>query len=241
MWQRTVHSWESDALLGRSMEVIVHGHAGARVLVFPTSQGSNHEWEDRGMIAAMGPRIAAGEFQFWCVPSADALSWYNDSASPHERAEWQTRYDDYLRDEVLPLSLDVNDDPFLITTGTSFGGYHAVNFGCRYPELTGRVLAMSGLIDVKRFTGGFSDDLIYFHNPADFMRHEHEPERLAALRQMDIILAVGQDDDLCAGNEAFVGTLREKGIDSALRVWHGWAHDWPFWESMLKLYIGGHD
>ncbi len=59
------------------MEVIVHGHAGARVLVFPTSQGSNHEWEDRGMIAAVGPRIAAGEFQFW----GDAESLYQLSAS----------------------------------------------------------------------------------------------------------------------------------------------------------------
>lgn len=241
MWQRTVHSWESEALDGRPMEVVVHGHAGARVLVFPTSQGSNHEWEDREMFAAVGPRIAAGEFQFWCVPSVDAESWYNEAATPHERAECQNRYDEYLRDEVLPFSLDVNDNPLLVTAGASFGGYHAINFGCRYPELTGRVLSMSGLVDIKRFTGGFSDDLVYFHNPADFMRHEHDPARLAAFRQMDIILAVGQDDGLCAGNEAFVRTLREKGIDSTLRVWHGWAHDWSYWQSMLKLYIGGHD
>ena len=241
MWQRKAHSWESDALQGRPMEVIVHGHAGARVLVFPTSQGSNHEWEDRGMFAAVGPRIAAGEFQFWCVPSVDALSWYNEAATPHERAEWQDRYDGYLRDEVLPFSLDVNDDPFLITTGASFGGYHAVNFGCRHPELTGRVLSMSGLVDITRFTGGVSDDLIYFHNPADFMRHEHDPERLAAFRQMDIILAVGRDDGLCAGNEAFSAALWQQGIGNALRVWDGWAHDWPYWHSMLKLYLGGHD
>ena len=240
MWQRKVHTWSSNALLGRTMEVMVHGHAGARVLVFPTSQGSNRDWEDRGMLAAVAPRIVKGEFQFWCVPSVDAMSWYNDSATPHERAEWQARYDEFLRDEVLPLSLEVNDDPFLITVGASFGGYHAVNFGCRYPELTGRVLSMSGLIDVKRFTGGFSDDLIYFHNPADFMQHEHDPERLAALRQMDIILAVGRDDGLCAGNEAFAGTLHDRGIGCALRVWDGWAHDWPCWQSMLKIYLGGH-
>jgi esterase/lipase superfamily enzyme len=223
------------------MEVIVHGHAGARVLVFPTSQGTNHEWEDRRMFDVVGDRILAGEFQFWCVPSVDAQSWYNDAATPHQRAEMQARYDNYLRDEVLPLSRDLNDNPFLIAAGASFGGYHAVCFGCRYPDLVGRVLSMSGLIDIRRFTDNVSDDLIAAHNPAEFMRHESDPERLAAFRRMDIILAVGRDDGLCAGNEIFSGTLVDKGIGNALRIWDGWAHDWSYWQSMLKLYLGGHD
>jgi esterase/lipase superfamily enzyme len=241
MWQREVHTWESEALDGRAMEVIVHGHAGARVLVFPTSQGTNHEWEDRGMFAAVSDRIAAGEFQFWCVPSVDALSWYNGAATPHLRAEWQARYDAYLLEELLPFSGDLNDNPFIITTGASFGGYHAINFGLRHPELVGRILSMSGLADIRRFTGGVSDDLIYFHNPVEFMRLEHDPGRLAAFRRMDIILAVGRDDTLCAGNQALSATLWDLGIGNALRLWDGWAHDWPYWQSMLTRYLGGHD
>ena len=31
------------------------------------------------------------------------------------------------------------------------------------------------------------------------------------------------------------------GIGNALRIWDGWAHDWPYWERMIRLYIGGHD
>ncbi|NIW45829.1 MAG: hypothetical protein GWN30_14090, partial [Gammaproteobacteria bacterium] len=23
--------------------------------------------------------------------------------------------------------------------------------------------------------------------------------------------------------------------------WDGWSHDWPYWERMLRHYIGGHD
>jgi esterase/lipase superfamily enzyme len=193
------------------------------------------------MFDAVADRISAGEFQFWCVPSVDAESWYNDAVTPHARAAMQERYDSYLRDELLPFTLDHNDHPFLITLGASFGGYHAVAFGLRYPELVGRVLSMSGLIDIRRFTDGVSDDLIYFHNPAEFIPLEHDPERLAALRAMDIILAVGREDGLCAGNEALSAALWGRGIGNALRLWDGWAHDWPYWQTMLQLYIGGHD
>ena len=28
---------------------------------------------------------------------------------------------------------------------------------------------------------------------------------------------------------------------NALRLWDGFAHDWPVWERMLPMYIGGHD
>lgn len=241
MWQRRTHSWDSPSLGGRRMELEIHGHAGARVIAFPTSQGSHRDWNDRGMIAAVGDRVARGEFQIYCVSSVDSLSWYNEGIPPHERAEWQARYDEYFRDELLPYTREQNPDPMVVTTGASFGAYHAVVLACRYPDLVGRVLAMSGLIDIKRFTGGASDDLIYFHNPADFMRHEHDPMRLTLFREMDIILAVGRDDGLCAGNEEFSGTLWNRGIGNALRIWDGWAHDWPWWQAMLQLYLGGHD
>ena len=111
----------------------------------------------------------------------------------------------------------------------------------RHPELVQRVLSMSGLPDIKRLTAGWSDDAVYFQNPADFMRHEHDEKRLAAFRAMDIILAVGQDDSLAPSNIEFSQTLWNCGIGNALRVWNGWAHDWPYWQQMLQLYIGGHD
>ena len=51
-----------------------------------------------------------------------------------------------------------------------------------------------------------------------------------------------------AGTTDFAGkthqlstSLWNKGIGNALRLWDGWSHDWPYWEKMLHLYIGGHD
>ncbi|GAC1394769.1 MAG: alpha/beta hydrolase-fold protein [Ktedonobacteraceae bacterium] len=219
------------------------GHAGAQTLVFPTSQGRFFQWEDMGMFspACLGEQIERGQLQVFCVDSADSESWYADWRPPAERAWRHTHYDRYLVNEVLPFSTQQNANPFLITTGASFGAYHAVNFAFRYPHLVHRVIGLSGIYDIKRFTNGYSDDNVYFNNPSDFISNEHDAARLAALRQMDIILAVGRDDSLCSSSMSLSEILWRKDIGNALRIWDGWAHDWPWWQQMLRMYIGGHD
>ena len=241
MWQRLQQSWDSPALLGRKMDLLIFGHAGTRVLAFPTSRGSYHEWEDRRMPEVLSEQLRAGTLQLFCVASADETSWYDETIPIAERAAWQARYDAFLLDEVLPRTRTLNGSPRLITTGASFGGYHALNFALHHPELVTRVLSMSGLPDIKRLTNGESDGAVYFQNPAEYMLHEHDERRLAAFRKMDIILAIGRDDPLCPSNGEFSKALWDRGIGNALRIWDGWAHDWPFWQRMLAMYIGGHD
>ena len=241
MWHRSHRTWQSAALSGRSMDLLVLGHAGARVLVFPTSQGSFHEWDDRRMGDAVGNQLESGSLQLFCVASADDASWYNDTLPPPRRAEWQARYEACLLDEVLPFTRQANPDPRLILTGASFGGYHAISFGLHHPDLVTRILSMSGLADIRRLTGGFSDQIVAQYNPVEFMDRPHGPERLAALQKLDIILAVGRDDALRQGNEELSRILVERGVGNALRIWDGWAHDWPWWQQMLALYVGGHD
>ena len=68
------------------MEMVVFGHAGAKVLVFPTSQGRFYEWEDRGMIGALSEHINNGWVQVYCVDSIDSESWYAKWAHPGGRA-----------------------------------------------------------------------------------------------------------------------------------------------------------
>lgn len=237
---REYHRWHSSSL-NRDMEMLVFGHAGARVLVFPTSQGKFYEWEDRGMIRALGDHIHNGWLQVYCVDSIDSESWYCGWAHPSGRAYRHSQYDAYLFNEVLPFSERKNSNPFLITVGASFGGYHAMNFGLRHPSHVNRILAMSGLFDIRRFTDGYYDDNVYYNNPIDFIANEHQPERLELLRKLDIIIATGREDSLIESARALSAALWEKGIGNALREWDGWAHDWQYWEKMLLLYIGGHD
>lgn len=86
------------------MELLVFGHGGARIVVFPTSQGRFYEWEDRGMVEALGDHIGNGWLQLYCVDSVDAASWYARWKHPEERARHQSRYERYVLEEVLPLS-----------------------------------------------------------------------------------------------------------------------------------------
>jgi esterase/lipase superfamily enzyme len=223
------------------MEMLVFGHAGARVLAFPPSRHPFYDWEDRGLVASLGWHLENGKLQLFCVDQVDAESWYGRGSSPARRAKRCTEYDRYLAEEVVPFSLRENPHPFLIAAGPSFGGYHAVNFSFRHPALVGRVLGMSGIYDIKRFTDGYYDAEVYFNNPVDYIANEHDPVRLDALRRLDIILAVGRDDPLRVVNEELSRRLWSKNVWHALRIWDGFAHDWPIWARMLPLYIGGHD
>jgi esterase/lipase superfamily enzyme len=235
---RSYHRWFSPALQ-RDMELLVFGHAGARVLAFPSSCGRFFDWEDRGLVGSLGEHFERGWIQLICVDSVDRESWYAFKRPPGERAWRHAQYDQYVSTEVVPFSLQLNNNPFLISTGPSFGGYHAVNFGLRHPDQVRRVLGMSGVYDIRRFVRDHYDNNVYFNNPCDYIAGEQDPDRLASLRGLDIILAVGRDDPLIASNRRLSEELWDKGVWHALRVWDGFAHDWPVWEKMLHLYLAG--
>jgi esterase/lipase superfamily enzyme len=235
---REYHRWNSPSL-GRDMELLIFGHAGARLLVFPTSRGRFFEWEDRGMMDAMAWQIENGWLQVYCVDSVDGESWYNWGAHPGYRAWRQTQYDNYLYHEVLPLMAVKNSNPFTITTGASFGAYHAMTFGLRHPDAIGRVLGMSGIYDIRGWTDGWTGEQVYLNNPVEFIPGERDAHRLSQLQRMDIIIVGGKDDRLIHSSRQMSGVLWDKGIGNALREWDGWAHDWPYWKQMVNLYMNG--
>lgn len=237
---REYHRWFSPSLQ-RDMELLVFGHAGPRMLVFPTSLGKYYEWEDRGMVTALADHIGRGELQIFCLDSDDANGWYARQSHPADKARRHVAYERYITDEVLPLVYAKNDTPYMIVAGASWGAYHAANLALRHPDKVNRMIGLSGLYDVRRFTHGWSDDNTYLNNPIEFILHEHDPDRLGQLRRLDIILATGHDDPNRTATEELASILWRKGIWNALRIWDGWAHDWPWWRQMIRQYIGGHD
>lgn len=234
---REYHKWHSPAL-NREMELTITGHAGARVLVFPTSQGRFYEFEDRNVIQSFEHHVDQGWLQFYCVDSVDAESWYAYGKHPGGRAYRHHEYMMYLYHEVLPLTKR-NPNPFLMTLGASFGAYHAMGFGLKYPEEVHRIIGLSGLYDITYMTGGYSDDWVYAYNPMAFIPNEHDHDRLEQMRQIDIIMTSGKDDRLHSSSQDMTRVLWDKGIGNALRSWDGWAHDWPYWIEQLHLYIDG--
>ncbi|MBX9669936.1 MAG: hypothetical protein K2X93_20100 [Candidatus Obscuribacterales bacterium] len=236
---REYHKWHSDSL-GRDMELLVFGHNGARVFVFPTSMGRFYDWENREMLNVLNKHIESGWLQVYCVDSVDTESWYNYDASPKYRAHRHLQYHSYIVDEVLPFSKQKNDNPFVIATGASFGAYHAVNIALRYPELFNRALGMSGIYDISKWTDGQYDDAIHQSNPIELVRCMNDcPQHLAKVKNLDIIFPIGRDDPAYRVNANFSQVLWDRGVWHAFREWDGNAHDWPFWQEMILHYIGG--
>jgi esterase/lipase superfamily enzyme len=221
------------------MELLVFGHAGARALVFPTSRGRFFEFEDRGMVGALRDQLESGALQLYCLDSVDDESFYCRWAHPSGRIQRHVQYEEYILNEVLPLTRQLNDNPFLMALGCSFGAYHAVNIGLRHPHLFGRVLGMSGKYDMTSFFSGYYDETIYYHTPLHFVPKLSDPNVIRHLQHLNIILAIGKTDPHIEENRRLSGELWSKGIGNALREWDGWAHDWPYWQQMVRMYIGG--
>ncbi|MCU0475219.1 MAG: alpha/beta hydrolase-fold protein [Anaerolineae bacterium] len=235
---REHHRWYSPSLQ-RHMDLLVFGHGGSKVLVFPTSKGKFYEWEDRGVWNHLSDWINAGYFQFYCVDSVDTESWYNWGAHPGHRAWRQTQYDQYLYHEVLPLMWSKNQHPYTIAMGASFGAYHAMNFGLKHPDAVNRILAMSGIFDIAYWAGGYTGEHVYLNNPTWFIPGERDPQRIRLMQRQNIVIAVGKDDPLLERSRQMSRVLWDKGVGNALREWDGWCHDWPYWERMLRAYLGG--
>jgi esterase/lipase superfamily enzyme len=226
------------------MELLIFGHQGARVLVFPTRDGRFFDFENWGIVAAVAPRITAGEMQLYCVDSYDRHSLYADWMRPEDRIRRHLAFEGYLLDEVLPLSASVNPGSPLIAHGCSLGAYHAVNITLRHPSQFSRAVGFSGRYDLTISVGSFRglfdghyDDLVYYNNPSHFLPNVTEPELLDQMRRLEVVLAIGQDDAFLANNREFADVLADRGIPHHLYVWNGEAHRPRWWREMARLYL----
>lgn len=235
--RRDYIKWYSPSL-GRDMELLAFGHAGFPVMVFPTSGGRFYEYEDRGMAAALAPKIDRGELQVICVDSVDQESWYNRGIHPAGRLHLQNAFDAYLALEVVPFVQRRTTWDRMGTTGCSFGGYHAINFALRHPDIVTYAVSMSGAFDIpKRFLDGYYDSNAYFHGPLDYLPGLSDAWYLDRMRGNYYVLAVGNGDALFDQNVKLAHAFGIQQIPHLLDVWEGFGHDWPWWHQMAHKFF----
>jgi esterase/lipase superfamily enzyme len=98
--------------------------------------------------------------------------------------------------EFHPFIKWKNWAPQIAVTGCSFGGYHALNFSMRHPDLVSACVCMSGAYDIKDRLDGYYDDNVYFNNPPDYLQGMSDDWFLSRYRQMKIVLG-SSDWDKC--------------------------------------------
>lgn len=235
---REYHKWLSPNL-NREMELLVFGHAGMPLLVFPTSMGRFYDYEDRGMISAIAHKYDSGRIQAFCVDSVDAESWCNKEVDPPGRVQRHMQYERYIVTEVMPFIRQRSGLQRVAVTGCSFGGYHAVNFTLRHPDLVHNCVSMGASFDVRTFLDGYWDRDVYFHNPVEYIPNLEDEWYLNLYREgLRLVLATGENDLCLEENLRMSGILNKKGIPHYLDVWgNGAGHDWPWWQQMARKFF----
>ena len=231
--------WHSDRM-GREMDVMVHGHAGAPVIVFPSSWGRFYEWKDFLMIDTLADKLDAGHIQLYGIDSHCYDSWYNDRIPPRERVRRHNVWEDYVLSEVLPFIRSRNSNDFLITAGVSFGAYLAVNFAFKHPDLVRKTVGISGSYRVQRLLDGYYDEDAYLNCPVSYMEGLSDEWYLSQIRRMEIFLATSDRDiGICRERTYDMArVLKDKGIPHSLDDWGGeLIHDWPTWRKMIRHYL----
>jgi len=238
--KREYHRWYSHRL-GLDMGVAVYGHWGQPLLGFPTSAGDEWELEGQSMIGAMAPLIDAGRVKFITVNSVNSAGFYNKGAHPFHRSWVQSRFDAYVREEVIPFIHDNchSHDVVISTMGASFGAYHAANTLFKHPDVVRRCFALSGVYDIKNFMDGMYDDNTYFNNPVDYLSNLSDPYVLGQLAQCDIHIATGCGPWENSGpSYRLSAILSSRGIRHSLDDWGPQGgHDWPYWKHQMWEYI----
>ena len=241
--KREYHKWFSTNLQ-RDMELLVFGHGGKAVLFFPTRMARFYDYENWGVVEALGQQIRSGSLQLFCVDSVDAESFYNTAEHPQVRIARHRQYEGYLINEVVPLIHGLNGGGTIQASGCSMGAYHAVNIALKYPWLFNRAVGLSGRYDLTQNLGcfrdlfdGYSSDEVYFNMPIQFMPNLEDGYLLSQLRELEVVLAVGRDDPFLQCNIEFNNLLDRKELPHQFHIWEGNAHRAADWKLMVPMYF----
>lgn len=226
--------------LGRDMEYKTYGTAGKTVLVFPSQDGRFYDFENFDMVSPLAHLIDAGRLRLVCADSIDGETWSASNADEHERAVKHERWFNYIVGELVPRVAKRGEQ--LMTLGCSMGGYHAMNFFLRRPDLFDTVLSLSGLYHADFFFPGYHDPIVYNNSPLDYLPNmAADHPYLKRYRQHRIILCVGQgawEDDLLYSTRRMDALLREKQVPAWVDYWgYDVSHDWAWWRRQLSYFM----
>jgi len=226
------------------MELLVHGHAGAKVLVFPTRDGRFYEYEDMRMTEMLRQKIEAGHVQLFCIDGINSESFYCNWAHPSGRMQRHLEYENYILEEVFPFMHEKNSNPCVISHGCSLGAYHAANIAFRHPQRFDKVVAFSGRYDLTERVDDFDnlldshyDETVYFNMPTHYLGNLQCATILEKLRRLDIVLVIGEEDPFRGNNEALCRILENKAIPHRLHYWGERAHRGHYWRQMVPHFM----
>jgi esterase/lipase superfamily enzyme len=230
--------WFSERL-GQPITVVRWGLLGTPVLVFPSAGGDAEEIERNGLVDACGSLLGDGQIKLYSVDSVAGRAMVAKEGSVEHRMWLLNQFHECVRWEVLPaLWADLGQPMDVLAAGSSIGAFNAVAMLCRYPDVFGAAIGMSGTYRIERFYDeAWSQDL-FFAAPLQFLPRLEGPQ-LDRLRSRRVLLASGEGEWEDIGESwRMADALGAKQIPNRVDSWGPqWAHQWPTWRSMLPQYL----
>ena len=190
----------------------------------------------------------AKQYEFIIVNPEGGNGWYTDSATKPA-----DRYETYIIKELVP-EIDARYRTVLSRkarsiAGLSMGGYGALKFGVKYPEMFSLVGSFSGALGATSFRStpalapllgslgeafGPAGSETRKNNDLFALVREASPETIKALPF--IYIDCGTEDFLFQNNREFVALLNEKKVPHEYRELPG-SHDWPYWNTQVAEFL----
>ncbi len=231
-----------SSCLNRDMHLMVYGHGGLGILVFPCQDSMCDNYEDFGMVDTLKDYIESGQIQLFCVDTVDKESWSDVSGDKEHRAYIQEQYFYYIVNEAVPFIKNEYHVENLITNGCSLGATHAVITFLRRPDLFDGVIALSGCYDAPHFWDGWCNGTLYNNSPVHFLANmPGDHPYIELYNQKKIIISIGQG----AWQREGIRTLNiikdifeEKGVNAWIDFWgYDVDHDWPWWKKQMLYFL----
>jgi S-formylglutathione hydrolase FrmB len=190
----------------------------------------------------------AKKYEFIIVNPEGENGWYTDSATKPS-----DRFESYIIKELIS-EIDakfrtVASRSGRVIAGLSMGGYGALKFGVKYPEMFTLAGSFSGALGAATYTSTPALDPILKsigevygpvgsetrrNNDLFALIRDGSAEKIKTLPF--IYLDCGTEDFLFQNNREFVELLREKKIPHEYRERPG-AHEWPYWDAQVAEFL----
>jgi putative tributyrin esterase len=193
----------------------------------------------------------------WLIVMPDAdNSWYTNSVTvPADR------FEDYIVKDLIAETDDkyrtIRDQHARAIAGLSMGGYAAVKFSLKYPELFGFAGSLSGALNAaenlddqkaefrEKLLAVFGDrggstrrenDVFLLLNNLS-LNHPSSPNTTVPVSRPYLYIACGTSDFFLETNREFIRQLQAKGLAYEYHETPG-GHAWDYWDGALKPLLG---
>ena len=224
---------------GRRPRLVRPARAGLPVL-----EGRAEDAETYGLVDAVRPLLDQGRVKLFCLDSWDGGTWYRHDLPLEERARRYEAYERWVVDGAVPfVDADCGGRQEMVTTGCSFGAYHAVNLALRRADLFPLAIGMSGVYDLSVLGWGERGTSFHLNNPL-WSVGAAEGAHLDWLRsRLSLLLVCGQGqwEDTTGALDSTVAmghAAADKGLRVEVDLWgHDVPHDWPSWRAQLAHHL----